>query len=281
MREEIMLKNYLRYHFRIFLIAYQFILVKTFYPLNLFLFNFYLYFTPDSEKVIRVCSEDGKVLYRKIDEERFFCNLQQGFTVYKMGISKRNQSLLYDYCLDEIDFSERDTVIDVGANVGDLFFALKNVVNYIPFEPSPLEFNALVYNLKRFNTPAFQLALGNENVHSTLYTNSDNADNSLIKYGHSNGEINVEVKKLDSLKFPEKIKLLKIDGEGFEPEILQGGLRTLQKVEYVSVDVSFERGVKMESTLVPVLNSMLKSNFKVIKINHERMAILFQNLNIE
>ena len=69
--------------------------------------------------------------------------------------------------------------------------------------------------------------------------------------------------------------------EGFEPEVLQGGLRTLQKVEYVSVDVSFERGDKMESTMVPVLNLMLKNNFEVIKINHERMAILFKNLNIE
>jgi hypothetical protein len=77
------------------------------------------------------------------------------------------------------------------------------------------------------------------------------------------------------------IKLLKIDAEGFEPEVLEGGLRTLQKVKYVSVDVSFERGILKESTLVPVLNLMLKNDFKVSKMNHERMAILFRNLNIE
>ena len=198
-----------------------------------------------------------------------------------MGISERNQSLLRDYCLDKIDFSATDTIIDVGANVGDLFFALKNGVHYIPFEPSPLEYKTLSQNLKRSHTPAFQLALGSKNNNSTLYTNSENADNSLIKYSHSNDKITVEEKKLDSLKFPEKIKLLKIDAEGFEPEVLQGGLRTLQKVEYVSVDVSFERGDKMESTMVPVLNLMLKNNFEVIKINQERMAILFKNLNIE
>lgn len=244
------------------------------------LFNFYIFFKSDFKKVIRI-KKEGEILYKVKDEERFFCNLNQGFTVYKMGISERNQNLLRDYCLDKIHFSVTDTIIDVGANVGDLFFALKNGVNYIPFEPSPLEYKALSQNLKRWHTPAFQLALGNENKYSTLYTNSDYADNSLIKYGHSNGEIIVEVKKLDSLKFPEKIKLLKIDAEGFEPEILQGGLRTLQKVEYVSVDVSFERGILKESTLVPVLNLMLKNDFKVSKMNHERMAILFRNLNIE
>ncbi len=254
---------------------------KSCHPINLWLLNFYILFKPDFKKVIRIKNKEGEILYKVNDEERYFCNLSQGFTVYKMGISERNKSLLNDYCLDKIDFSATDTVLDVGANVGDLFFALINGVRYIPFEPSPLEYKALSQNLKRSHTPAFQLALGNENIYSTLYRNSDNADNSLIKYGHSKDRINVKVMKLDSLKLPEKIKLLKIDVEGFEPEVLQGGLRTLQKIEYVSVDLSFERGDKMESTMVPVLNLMLKNNFKVIEINHERMAILFQNLNIE
>lgn len=276
-----MFKGYLSYHFRILIVAFQFILKKTCHPFNLWLFNFYIFFKPDFKKVIRIKNKEGEILYKVKDEERFFCNLCQGFTVYRMGISARSQSLLGDYCLDKIDFSATDTIIDVGANVGDLFFALKNGVHYIPFEPSPLEYKALSQNLKRSHTPAFQLALGSKNSNSTLYTNSENADNSLIKYSHSNEKITVEEKKLDSLKFPEKIKLLKIDAEGFEPEVLQGGLRTLQKVEYVSVDVSFERGDKMESTMVPVLNLMLKNNFEVIKINHERMAILFKNLNIE
>jgi hypothetical protein len=81
-------------------------LAKSFHPVDLFIFNFYLYFIRAFEKVIRVHSEDGKVLYKKTDEERYFCNLQQGFTVYRNGISGRNQSLLLDYCLDKIDFSE-------------------------------------------------------------------------------------------------------------------------------------------------------------------------------
>jgi FkbM family methyltransferase len=260
---------------------FHFIFKKTYHPVDLFLFNLYLFFMGASEKVIRVHSKDNKILYKLVNKERYFCNLQQGLTVYGMGITERNQSLLRDYCLDEIDFFETDTVVDIGANVGDLYFALENISNYIAFEPSPLEFNALTHNLKRLHTSTFQLALGNYVGHSTFYLNSNNADNSLIPFGDIRGEIIVKVEKLDNQKFPEMIKLLKIDAEGFEPEVLEGGLRTLQKVKYVSVDVSFERGILKESTLVPVLNLMLKNDFKVSKMNHERMAILFRNLNIE
>ena len=77
-------------------------------------------------------------------------------------ISNKTRSLLYqngfeetadligkDYLLQHIKFNNGDTIIDCGANVGDLlFFKKKSInINYIGFEPSPMEFKCLERNI--------------------------------------------------------------------------------------------------------------------------------------
>ena len=51
----------------------------------------------------------------------------------------------------------------------------------------------------------------------------------------------VNTKALDSFKYPQ-IKLLKIEAEGAELEVLQGSVDTLSNVEYISVDYGPKEG---------------------------------------
>ena len=50
---------------------------------------------------------------------------------------------------------------------------------------------------------------------------------------------------LDSFNI-KNVKLLKIDAEGYEPEVLKGSLDTFNEIEYISVDYGNERGKEEE-----------------------------------
>ena len=43
--------------------------------------------------------------------------------------------------------------------------------------------------------------------------------------------------------------LLKVEAEGAEPEVLQGLKKNLSRVEFITVDCGFERGLNQKSTI--------------------------------
>ncbi len=87
---------------------------------------------------------------------------------------------------------------------------------------------------------------------------------------------NLTIKKIKSVtldnffkhKIQKRIKLIKIEAEGAEPEILQGALKLLKKTEFVSIDVSPERygthGVFGKSTFESCKKILHKNNYKLI-----------------
>ena len=153
--------------------------------------------------------------------------------------------LFTSYCLDKIDFKKDDLVVDCGANVGELFFSFyyKNLkIQYIAFEPDNKVFLCLNKNLQNTNSKTYNQALSNDNLEKTIYIDTHGANSSLIKFEDGLKEDKVECTTIDSLNF-EKIKLLKLEAEGFEFEILEGSKKTLSKIEYISVDYGPERGL--------------------------------------
>ena len=74
-----------------------------------------------------------------------------------------------------------------------------------------------------------------------------------------------------------KIKCLKLEAEGAEPEILQGLGEKIKLVEFISADLAYERGVLDESTLAPVTNFLIKNNFELIDVAHDRVSALYKN----
>ncbi|MEK9614503.1 MAG: hypothetical protein VW080_11350, partial [Flavobacteriaceae bacterium] len=74
-----------------------------------------------------------------------------------------------------------------------------------------------------------------------------------------------------------KIKLIKLEAEGFEPEIIEGLRKNLKNVEYISADLGFERGVNQETTAPKVINYLLKNGFKLLAFGESRNTFLFKN----
>ena len=193
---------------------------------------------------------------------------------------KKNFEVLYDtYCLDKINFQDNDKVIDCGANVGELYisFKLKNQnIDYIAFEPDTQIFQTLQRNLSKYSKNLYSYALSDKNKNDSFYLSSDGADSSLI-YSGFDEKITVETKTLDSFKY-SNVKLLKIEAEGAELEVLKGAANSLVNVQYISVDYGPERGLDNESTSVDIINFLYSHNFKIINVSKYRQVGLFKNI---
>ena len=192
--------------------------------------------------------------------------------------------ILDEYLIGQLLFPENAVVVDCGANVGDFSSAVYDIeasVNLIAIEPGPTEFLCAEHNIGAF-AKLENVALGEHETVANFYLSSEHADNSLIQINNFDRIINVPVKRLDNFEElirVDQIFLLKIEAEGFEPEILYGSHDLLTKVVYISVDVGFERGTSHESTLPQVVNFLLNNGFQVVEVGRKRLVVLFKNEN--
>jgi FkbM family methyltransferase len=226
-----------------------------------------------------------KVVDYKTGDFKFFGYRKQGLMAFGNGIRQRGIHIGNEYLLDEITFLNNDTVIDIGANTGDLkiYFDNKKLnINYFGFEPGLIEFESLKVNNQDGNV--FQVALGDNNGIATFYYKPEFGDSSLVEMDGFSKSYEIEVIKLatfiENLSLTStKIKLLKLEAEGFEPEIITGVERYLENIEYISADLGFERGINQETTAPQVLNFLLNAGFEIIKINGVRFVFLLKNKN--
>jgi len=160
------------------------------------------------------------------------------------------------------------TIIDIGANVG--FFSL--IMNYLypkakiySYEPIPLIYKCLQNNFKK-NTQVktYNFALSNKSGHAKMTFNENT--NALSKISNR-GNVMVNITTLDKIIYKNKIAvidILKIDTEGFEDFILEGGHKALSITKYLLIEVSLTKDIKYTLTsLISKLYSK-KFNFQLI-----------------
>jgi len=274
------LKRYIKFHLRFLFDVYCGLLLKLdekpfalFFNLNSILISSSTRLSWDGEKFVVTDKYLDGFAY-KIRHQR------QCFYAYKFGVRRRADSLADDYFLNKIEFKDGDTILDCGANVGDLkiWFTLKGKkINYIGFEPSPIEFNCLRENVAP--GVAHHLGLWNKNGELDFFVSSQGADSSLIEPISFEERIKVSVVKLEDF-VNSPIKMLKLEAEGAEPEILEGLGEKVKLVEYISADLGYERGINLESTLVPVTNYLLEKGFELLEVTHGRICALYRNKNL-
>ena len=263
--------------------------ISKFYKMLLFLKGILFIFIINKTKGTTFCilinifySKQGKIYFREnqyfklIGDRRLHFPNKRILRVVGNHVNQLNQ-LFQDYCLESIDFNKGDVIVDCGANVGELYFAFQqnNIqIKYFAFEPDSIIFKSLVKNINEVGT-AYAIALSDNNGNQKIYLDSDGANSSLSYFGNDNS-IEVETRTIDSFEFPS-IKLLKLEAEGFEPEVLLGSKISLKNIEYISVDYGNERGIEQKSTKVEVTNFLFNQNFEMTADSKNRKIGLFRN----
>lgn len=135
--------------------------------------------------------------------------------------------------------SAGDWVIDIGANVGHYSKKFSDLVGprgrVIAVEPVPDTFGLLAANVSLFkwsNVTLLNMAASNRTT--IVGMEIPHHDGGAINYYQANvvcGESSLQVMTvaLDSLEIEHRISLIKIDAEGHDPVVVEGGLRLLAR----------------------------------------------------
>ncbi len=135
-----------------------------------------------------------------------------------------------------------DVVIDVGANIGSIALACARKVGpagrVFAFEPHPRLFGFLLQNLAlnhAGNVTAQRYALGAADGSIGFTDNSSDDENSVDA---DRGTIQVDLRCLDDLVSVERIRLVKVDVEGYEAAVIRGGKSVLRRTDILYFEAS-------------------------------------------
>ena len=138
------------------------------------------------------------------------------------------------------NFQKQKTIIDIGANIGNHSLYFSEFLEYdeiICFEPFEKNVELLKLNLIGKNCRIMDYALSDSESEKILYNSQSNnfGGFSLHSYDGSKGENKsfivkdkVVTKTLDSLNL-SNVTMIKIDVEGHENSVLNGGIETIKK----------------------------------------------------
>ena len=153
------------------------------------------------------------------------------------------RELLSDDWVKALQSASQPLVVDVGANAGlfsHLAFCLNPQAEIIAFEPLPAmaaHINALQQRHK-MNLRCIPKAAGRASGEAMLETGHGYDGTSRIRLsGESAGQtIRVEVTTLDKEIAKRPVLVMKIDVEGFEEEVIAGGMETLSRTQFLIIE---------------------------------------------
>ncbi len=202
----------------------------------------------------------------------------------KVGdLQARRRQLNKVYLLDDIGLSRQDIVIDIGANIGEFSMLATDVheARVIAFEPDDLEFRALEWNLRCRSGEAIHRLLWSDSSDVSFFSANESGDSSVFRPGTAKRSERRQGTTLDEAmtrsSYPTgRIKLIKLEAEGAEPEVLQGAEQTLARTEFVTADLGPERGPEQKTTLVDALEILQSHDFAPINFFASRCVMLFK-----
>ena len=195
--------------------------------------------------------------------------------LYKRGIKARIDKVANAYGVAQhVTLRPDDLVLDIGANIGEFsLWAAERGANVIAFEPDPTTFACLRDNVAGKTVEIEPIGLWHETATLTFFVAPDEADGSFIN--ESGQSITVDARPLDEIMelrgFPP-VRLIKMDAEGAEPEVLRGAAETLKRTEFVAVDAGKERNGS--ETLEACEKLLLDAGFAIVFHNEARGTIL-------
>ncbi len=201
--------------------------------------------------------------------------------LYRDGVYRRLESLWSLYMANTVEVKEGDLVLDIGSNVGEfaLFAETAFGARTVRVEPEPNEVECNRRNRRRSDSVVVQAAAWRELGVVDFFSHSEAADSSAIRPGAGLPVTTVQATTVDRLiaehSGGQRVRLLKIEAEGAEPEVVEGLNDAAHLVDYISVDCGPERGLARENTAVAVMDLLRERGFRCAYYNHRRSVFLF------
>ena len=199
---------------------------------------------------------------------------------YKNGVMAGVDRLASDYSLDLIENLRDGTFIDCGANVGELgFWARHRGFRYIAFEPEELESRCVNLNHFGGRPECIRKALWKEETVLEFFNRADSADSSVLPGAGQEPSIRIPATTLDSAVDLSSAKgpvIFKLEAEGAEPEVLEGAVKSLQRIDWVAVDCGFERGPNKAHTFVETNTALQDLGFRLVASKFKRVTALYR-----
>ena len=195
----------------------------------------------------------------------------------------RRRQLRKVYMLDHVDLQPRDVVIDVGANIGEFSMLVADLfeAEVVAFEPDDPEFCALERNLQSRRGAARHCLLWRNAGEVQFFSSNATGDSSVFAPTTASESrqrlattLDVEIGRSDYSDRP--VKLLKLEAEGAEPEVLEGAVKTLERTEFVTADLGPERGPEQSTTLASAIALLQDSGFRPVRFFAPRYVMLFR-----
>jgi len=204
----------------------------------------------------------------------FFCKERVGRYIWPNNVNHVRNALIKKYSYKEIGPCSGDIVVEVGANVGEFTTAVAKFAKcVIAFEPDPLVVACLKKNTDAYpNCIVVEQAVGDKVCTIGFYISSMGADSSAIEPSNYSEKICVDVVTLDNYLEKlgiQQVDFLKIDAEGFEPEVLGGASNILRNTRKTAIDCGPER--RGEYTLKQCKSILDQHHFTV----YQRRNMLF------
>lgn len=200
---------------------------------------------------------------------------------HKRGLGARRAQLMREYLVPPGLVRPGDLVLDCGANIGEFALACAaEGATVLAFEPDPREFAALAANAgTAAGLRPFHCALWNTAGSLPFFDKNDSGDSSLIDPGEAERAIMVETRRLDGFDAipasPQRIRLLKVEAEGGEPEVLEGCGELLARTDYIAADLGPERGTDKLNTVSAVVELLHQRDFRMLDFFPPRCTALF------
>lgn len=202
---------------------------------------------------------------------------------FRRGVAREVNYTASKYgLLHKIHLTGEGLLVDCGANIGELgIWARQHGMRYIAFEPEPLE--ADCNDLNNFNgeRKTKRVALWSHDGKLRFYSKPESCDSSIIDMGGAVEVFEVTAVRLDSVLDVSSLgsgtRILKVEAEGGEPEVLQGASNILKHFDYVVVDAGPERGLQQDITLVDVVNTLQRHGYTMLYANARHLTIAFKN----
>jgi FkbM family methyltransferase len=190
-----------------------------------------------------------------------------------------------DWIIDNNFLNSEQNLIDIGAHIGFYTINLAPKCNKVfAFECSPKSFNYLCANIALneldYKIIKYNTALSNEEGNTKYYIRdpNDGGGNGISKFNYdetnNTPSIVVPIKKLDSFNLTN-INFIKIDVEGHEKEVLEGGKNTIiennyPKILFESWDEKSENigypAIQLRKELFEFLYSL---EYKIIRVGQD------------